>query len=355
MTDKRKPRIIEVLTQQQKRGFSMEQSSTCIKFTSNQKKGKGDLDTPLSEYSPKDKKWDRDRAVTQEMSDFLTHIERFERWAERMDGCTRSLGFGEVVDRETGEIKPKLVNAFFCHCRHCQTCDGRKSLVRMGRFKTQLPTIEEQYPKARWILLTLTVPNCPVNELRSVLGDMNKAWQRLSQRKAFKPVLGWIRATEVTQEKKRKDYAHPHFHVLLLVPPSMISGVNYIKHADWLQLWRDCYRDQSIQMVNVKAVKGGTMKGAVETLKAFNYSMKVDELIKRTPAWILEYMDQVHSLRFISTGGVLKDVLKDVEGDLTDQDMIHVDENGDIQEEGASEVVRVATWRPSEKIYRMKK
>ena len=167
----------------------------------------------------------------------------------------------------------------------------------MGRFKDELPKIEAEHPKARWILLTLTVPNPPVNELRATLGRMNKAWQRLSQRKAFKPVLGWIRATEVTQDKKRSDYAHPHFHCLLLVPQSMF-GKDYIKHAEWLQLWRDCYRDQSITQVDVRAIKGGTMKGAVETLKAFNYSMKVDELISRTPEWILEYMEQVHKLRF---------------------------------------------------------
>ena len=139
--------------------------------------------------------------MVQQMSDFLYEVQRFERWAERMDGCTRTLAFGEVIDMDTGEVNPKLVNTFFCHCRHCQLCDGRKSLVRMGRFKDELPKIEAEHPKARWILLTLTVPNPPVNELRATLGRMNKAWTRLIKRKAFKPVLGWIRATEVTQDK----------------------------------------------------------------------------------------------------------------------------------------------------------
>ena len=171
------------------------------------------LDVPLASYSPKDAKWDTQRGMVQQMSDFLYEVQRFERWAERMDGCTRTLAFGEVIDMDTGEVNPKLVNTFFCHCRHCQLCDGRKALVRMGRFKDELPKIEAEHPKARWILLTLTVPNPPVNELRATLGRMNKAWQRLSQRKAFKPVLGWIRATEVTQEDEKKggrpDYAHP--------------------------------------------------------------------------------------------------------------------------------------------------
>lgn len=307
-------------------------------------------DLPLSTYSPKDSKWDRERGVVQKMSDFLYEVGRFERWAERMDGCTRTLGFGEVIDMDTGEVKAKLVNTFFCHCRHCQVCDGRKALVRMGRFREELPKIESEYPKARWILLTLTVPNCPVKELRTTLGDMNKAWQRLSQRKAFKPVLGWIRATEVTQEKERPGYAHPHFHVLLLVPQSMF-GKDYIKHSEWLQLWRDCYRDQSIMSVDVRSIKGGTMKGAVETLKAFNYSMKVDELITRTPEWILEYMEQVHKLRFLATGGVLKNVLKRLEEDATSEEMLNVDgeKSGEVKE-----ATKFFTWRPTQNKYLMK-
>jgi len=325
----------------------VEQEPQCVNNNASQT-----LDQALSDYSPKDSKWDTQRATVQNMTEFLFQAQRFERWAERMDGCTRTLGFGELVDMDTGEIKPKLVNTFFCHCRHCQLCDGRKALVRMMRFKEALPAIELEHPKARWILLTLTVPNCPVDELRATLQAMSKAWQRLSQRKAFKPVLGWIRATEVTQEKHRKDYAHPHFHVLMLVPSSMLGGKYYVKQSEWLQLWRDCYRDQSITSVDVRAIKGGAMKGAVETLKAFNYSMKVDDLISRTPEWILEYMEQVNHLRFIAAGGVLKEALKQIEQEATTEEMLNVDSEN--QEPTVSEVVRTATWRPSEKRYRMK-
>lgn len=309
------------------------------------------LDQALADYSPKDANWDGERAITQLMSDFLFEMERYERWAERMDGCTRTLRFGELINMETGEINPKLVNAFFCHCRHCRICDGRKALVRMGRFKDELPKIEAEHPKARWILLTLTVPNPPVNELRATLGAMNKAWQRFIKRKAFKPVLGWIRATEVTQDKKRPDYAHPHFHVLLLVKPSYFRGQSYVSQAEWLQLWRDCYRDQSITQVDVRAVKGGAMRGAVETLKAFNYSMKVDDLINRTPEWILEYMEQVNHLRFMAAGGVLKDALKKIEEEVGTNEMLLMDDEkgGEV-----TKIVATSTWRPGERKYRMK-
>ena len=51
-------------------------------------------DQALADYSPKDANWDGERAITQLMSEFLFEMERYERWAERMDGCTRTLRFG---------------------------------------------------------------------------------------------------------------------------------------------------------------------------------------------------------------------------------------------------------------------
>ena len=85
----------------------MEHKPQCVNSSAEKS-----LDQALSDYSPKDAKWDRDRAVTQSMSEFLFQMQRFERWAERMDGCTRTLGLGEVINSETGEINKKIVETF---------------------------------------------------------------------------------------------------------------------------------------------------------------------------------------------------------------------------------------------------
>ena len=79
------------------------------------------------------------------------------------------------------------------------------------------------YPNARWMFLTLTVRNCAIEELGETLSRMNTAFQRLKDRKEFRPVQGWIRTTEVTRGSDGS--AHPHFHTLMMVPPSMLSGV----------------------------------------------------------------------------------------------------------------------------------
>ncbi|MDI5568725.1 protein rep, partial [Salmonella enterica subsp. enterica serovar Kentucky] len=46
---------------------------------------------------------------------------------------------------------------------------------------------------------------------------------RMKDRKEFKPVQGWIRTTEVT--RGRDGSAHPHFHTLMMVPPSMFTDL----------------------------------------------------------------------------------------------------------------------------------
>lgn len=298
----------------------------------------------LSDYSPKDSKWDVYRGQTELLADFLAEYEEFQRYAVRMGDCGGVLLFGWDSNPETGETALKLKKARFCRCRHCATCAWRKTLAMTGRFLAGQAALLRDYPKARWILLTLTVPNCPVDELADTLLGMNAAWRRLLARREFKPVQGWVRSTEVTQEKPRRDYAHPHFHVLLMVPPSWFTR-DYVKQARWLALWRECMRDESITQVDVQAVKGDLTGAAAEVLKTFGYSVKPEQALT-DPEWFLEMMRQVHRKRFFASGGALKEIFKEPE---TDEEMIE----GDKPAEGLDDGSRLAFgWRPSERRYR---
>lgn len=306
------------------------------------------LDLGLTDYSERDAPWDTHRSEAQTVMMIYDSAEEFARYGERISGCSGVLRFGLVVDPETGELRLKLREAQFCRVRNCPVCQWRRSLMWQARFYQSLPKIEQEHPKGRWLFLTLTVPNCPVNELRNTLQGMNKAWQRLIKRKEFKPVLGFIRTTEVTHGKDGN--AHPHFHALLLVKPSYF-GHSYVTQAQWLDLWRSCMRDESIMMVDIRVVKNrdkndpktGLQRAAAETLK---YAVKPADMINN-PEWFLELTRQVHKLRFMATGGVLKDVLR--VDDETDQDLIVADEVAEQPDDGA----RLAfSYRPSERRYR---
>ncbi|MBW4980717.1 protein rep [Marinobacter adhaerens] len=311
----------------------------------------------LTDYSPSDAPWDTHRGQTDDVAGLYASSAEFERYAERMASCSGRLRFGWDTCQESGESSLKLREAHFCRVRHCPTCQWRRSLMWQARFYQALPEIVQEHPKARWIFLTLTVRNCDITDLGDTLSRMNKAFQRLKDRKEFKPVLGWIRTTEVT--KGKDGSAHPHFHTLLMVPPSWFKGGTYVKHARWVDLWKDCLRVHYRPNVDVRAVKPkvpkgqttppleGTLdalRGAVaETLK---YSTKPSDMTDEggSDGWFLELTRQTHKRRFIATGGALKDVLKLDEE--TDDDMALAD--GDGNDEGA----RLAfDWKGSQRRY----
>jgi hypothetical protein len=205
-----------------------------------------------------------------------------------------------------------------------------------------LPRIVEKYPKHRWLFLTLTQKNVPITELRETLVNMNRAFQRLSQLKAF-PAVGWLRATEVTHGRDGK--AHPHFHCLLMVPPGYFSGKNYLKQTEWVSMWRKSMRLDYNPVLDVQAVKQGSqpMELVPELLK---YCTKESDLA-RDRDWFLELTRQMHKMKAITTGGVLKEYLKELEQEP--EDLIGESESPEAQESDSL----YFGWKRTEKKYRM--
>lgn len=176
-----------------------------------------------------------------------------------------------------------------------------------------LPRIVEDYPKYRWLFLTLTQKNVAIDELRSTLVAMNRAFQRLSQLKAW-PAAGWLRSTEVT--RSRDGTAHPHFHCLLMVPSSYFSGRDYLRQSDWVAMWRKSMRLDYNPVLDVQAVKQGKqpMELVPELLK---YCTKESDLVEQRE-WFLELTRQMHKMKCVTTGGVLKEYLRELEQEPED-------------------------------------
>ena len=305
-------------------------------------------DSSLSDLSPRDKPWEVHRAQAQDVQAIYGEAREFERLAERIGKCSGVLRFSETHDPETGEARLKLKEAQFCRVRHCPVCQWRRSLMWQARFYQALSGLIEAHTGVRWLFLTLTVRNCPVDDLRDTLKALNASWGRLVKRPEFKLVQGWIRTTEVTRGKDGS--AHPHFHALLMVPPSYFRGQSYVKQARWVEVWQSCARLNYAPSVDVRAVhprKGqdGTeaiQQAAAETLK---YAVKPADMTT-DPEWFMELTRQVHKLRFVATGGALKNVLK--EGQESDEELALTDGDGE-QDDGG----RVGfNWRPADRKYR---
>ena len=212
----------------------------------------------------------------------------------------------------------------------------------------RLPALEAEHPNLRWLFLTLTVKNPTMDNLRSTIVSMNAAWKRMIERKDW-PAVGWLRTVEVTLGQDGNP--HPHFHVLMCVKPSYFSH-GYIKQETWLQIWRDCMRDQSITQVDIRVVKpknkGGDLFAAVvETLK---YSFKPSDVM-RNPEFLYGLTDQLHKMRFLATGGLLKGLLKD---EVSNKEMI-VGDDSTSEEVDPAKPLLVFKWRKTDRRYVMKR
>lgn len=293
----------------------------------------------LSDLSPRDKPWDKHRSFA-DKAESLYRGSEFNVYADRIHFCSEFLEFGLQPDADD-TLKLKLRSARFCRVRHCPVCQWRRSLQWKAKAYKVLPKIVEKYPTHRWLFVTLTQKNVLITELKETLRDMNGGFQRLTQLKAW-PAVGWLRSTEVTRGK-RGD-AHPHFHCLLMVPASYF-GKSYLKQTEWVDLWRKSMRLDYNPVMDVQAVKQGRlpMELVPELLK---YCTKESDMVSDR-AWFLELTRQMHKMRCVATGGVLKEYLKELEQEP--EDLIGKDED-DLGEDQAQVYFE---WKRREKKYKM--
>lgn len=283
----------------------------------------------LSDLSERDKLWDEHRAEAEAVEALYVQA-NLPNYGGKVHDCSRWLGF-LLQPEDTGELKLKLAEARFCRVRQCPVCQWRRAMKWRARFLTAAPRVTEAYPTHRWLFLTLTVANCPVEELRATLQLMGKSWERLTKRKTWSGV-GWIRSTEVTRSKN--GYAHPHYHCLILVRSSYFTH-GYINQSEWTQIWKECLRVEYTPVVHVTAVKSKNGKGEAALQKAIletmKYGVKVQDLTADAN-WLAELTHQVRNTRAISIGGVLRDFIKDEEP----VDLIHdEDEDPEVKEKEA--------------------
>ena len=299
-------------------------------------------DTPnLSDLSPRDKPWDKHRFNADKVSAYYADSE-FRNYGDRIHYCSEFLDFRLTPDSDNGTMKLKLESTRFCRVRHCPVCQWRRSLMWKAKAYKILPKIVSQYPTHRWLFVTLTVRNCQITDLRSTLDWMHESFKRMTKLKDF-PAIGWIKSTEITRGKDGS--AHPHFHCLLMVDPSYF-GRNYMKQAEWVELWRRSLRIDYKPVMDVQAIKKGVQPASL-VLELLKYCTKESDLIA-DQEWFLELTRQMHKSRTIAVGGILKNYLRELE--LEPEDLIGKDEN---DKDEVDEGHLYFRWKPERKKYKL--
>ena len=306
-------------------------------------KEEGKSAVALSELSPRDKSWDKHR----HSADLVAHLYRgedgFDTYAQRIDLCAQILDFKLVPDLDLGELQLKLSAARFCRVPQCPVCQSRRSLMWKARALRALPLVVRDYPKHRWLFLTLTQKNCLVSHLRETVLEMNKSFKRLTMLKQW-AVEGWIKSLEVTRGKDGS--AHPHFHCLLMVSPVYFKR-NYISYQEWCDLWQRAARLNYKSQVHVRAV-AKDRDPTILIPEILKYLVKESDLYK-SKEFLLGITEQLYKVRRISVGGILRPYMKKLEEEP--EDLISRDEEN---ENEVDEGHLYFEWKYREKKYRLK-
>ena len=271
----------------------------------------------LRSYGDREAAWDNHKASADRVAklyETYSDCDRDLRKSERISDCAGFLRFGWYHNPNTNKNEIHLVEAHYCHCRACSVCAWRRSLMLKAKFYMNMPEIIAQYPKVKFIFLTLTLRNCQLSEIRDTVNNMAKAWKRFFQRKQFKnDVLGFVRNLEITRGVN--DTCHPHYHILIAVKSTYFSTGHYISKDMFAQLWKESLRLDYIPVVDVRTIRGAIDRSAVSEL--LKYSVK--ELDIGNDIWYKSLMDSLHHIRAISTSGILKDVVKTPKEETDDQ------------------------------------
>ena len=174
------------------------------------------------------------------------------RRALRVQECGTLLDFAHPLEDGKISTKGTLVNANFCKDRLCSMCSWRRSRKIFGQVSRVMERISGKY---MFLFLTLTVRNVSAECLSETLNRLNSAFNQLMRQKPVKKVVkGYFRALEVTYSKPLDNY-HPHFHCVLAVPKGYLAHGDYISRDKWLDLWRKCYKDDSITQVDIRVCR----------------------------------------------------------------------------------------------------
>ncbi|MDK3593332.1 protein rep, partial [Staphylococcus pseudintermedius] len=165
---------------------------------------------------------------------------------------------GDVLEfKPTDEGYLRLYKAWFCKSKLCPVCNWRRSMKNSYQAQRVIEEVIKEKPKARWLFLTLSTKNAIDGKmLERSLSHMTKAFNKLKMyAKVKKTLIGFMRSTEVTVNKKDGSY-NQHMHVLLCVENSYFKNKsNYISQEQWVHLWQKALQVDYKPVANIKAIK----------------------------------------------------------------------------------------------------
>lgn len=220
-----------------------------------------------------------------------------EHKAENFKNCATGL----FIDPETSQI----VGANFCKQRLCPVCNYRRSTMLWHKVKNIINEINEDM-----LLITLTVKNCPGNELKATIDNILESFHRITSRRTWKEnFIGFIRGLEITYNAE-KDTFHPHIHIIAVTDQEYYKS-KYVDVHTLRQWWTESARLDYHVQVDIRKIKDKD-KGIAEVVK---YAVKMADILQqdtdeRRMSAVQTLAACINKRRLISTGGIIKKIAK---------------------------------------------
>ena len=150
-----------------------------------------------------------------------------------------------VSVRENGSITTN-----YCKNRYCPFCDYIKTI----RYKVLIEKILKKFENNTLIFLTLTTKTIKVissDEIKNHRKKISTAFSNLMSKKIAANQNGYIRKIE-TNYNSDKNECNIHIHSIVLMEN---YKKNYIKKSDWLEMWKQVLKDDSIKELDIKIIK----------------------------------------------------------------------------------------------------
>lgn len=177
---------------------------------------------------------------------------RDQRRGDKISGCSNR--WGVKVDPENGEVLSHVVER--CKDKFCPVCSERRAREVRAWVRSAVSSQLDLWDDMRYVLLTLTAKNVPVNELGNAVDNLRQSFTRLTRLKEW-PGKGYVAFLEVTRGEN--DSAHPHLHVLTALHPEYFTDrsqdATYLPWNRWVDLWQQSLRVAYRPVLDIRPIR----------------------------------------------------------------------------------------------------
>jgi plasmid rolling circle replication initiator protein Rep len=238
--------------------------------------------------------WTLQKKRSQELASVLRFMKSW-RYGGEVDRCATRLALMFYKDTNSFKVRPFST----CKKRHCPLCAWVKTQKLWSYAAHNHPELVKDQGRLRYRLLTLTIENVPLVDLRSTVSAMIKAIRQLVKAKEWDAV-GWVRSLEITYKEEANTY-HPHIHILMASPWNSPMTTQ----RRWCAIWKRLMKLDYTPVCDIRAPvrRSGmspAMSGMSETVK---YLFKPSDLSKN-PLDMVSAFEEVKGLRLLGSGGI---------------------------------------------------